>query len=145
MSRWLVFSVLCVGLSVAIALGFGMFAVDPLLQDDVGGSHFNAPRIVTDTLGETAAVVFPPLVISICTILGIAANVMFNRRKTKTGAGEKGDHGEVAALTPFLISPIVIFSAYNMASTHPDGFIAALLSFQNGFFWQSVFKDSKRS
>src|SRR6185369_7000875 len=39
------------------------------------GSQFDAPRIVQESVGPTFAAAFVPLVLSLATILGIAANV----------------------------------------------------------------------
>ena len=48
-----------------------------------------------------------------------------------------------AFVTAVLVSPIVFFTLYNITRSVPDDIIAALLAFQNGFFWQTVLESAK--
>ena len=76
---------------------------------------------------------FPAIVVSVCTILGILAQILMTR------AQQPGMRLTMNTFAPFLISPIVIHATHTIASAHPDGFVAALMAFQNGFFWQAIF------
>ena len=48
-----------------------------------------------------------------------------------------------AFLMAIIVSPIVFFAIYNSTAQVPDNIVALLLSFQNGFFWQTVLEKSE--
>ena len=37
-----------------------------------------------------------------------------------------------------IVSPIIFFAVYKIAQDQPDGAVALLLAFQNGFFWKTI-------
>jgi len=49
--------------------------------------------------------------------------------------------GLIAAIS---VSPIIFLSIYKLTSDQPDGVIAFCLSFQNGFFWKTIFSVGAR-
>jgi hypothetical protein len=37
-----------------------------------------------------------------------------------------------------LLTPLVLYPTFSMATQNPDAIVATLFAFQNGFFWQSI-------
>ncbi len=133
--RWLLSVAIC--LAVAIAADRLFFGPPPPPDAiDPGGARFRAPDIVQESFGPTVAAAFPAVIIAICTVLGIFANIAYSHIRDPMA------RWSLRSFAPFLVSPLVIYVTYSVASAHPDGFVAALLSFQNGFFWQSIFRKS---
>ncbi|WP_084398471.1 hypothetical protein [Henriciella aquimarina] len=128
----IVFLVLA-GLSIALHIAGWELFTKPAGGVDPGGSGFAAPDKVGDLFGPAAANMFPAIVVSICTLLGILAQILMTR------AQQPGMRLTMNTFAPFLISPIVIHATHTIAAAHPDGFVAALMAFQNGFFWQAIF------
>jgi len=95
------------------------------------GAPFRAPAIIEEQFGEVWAMVFPPLLLSSATILGIFASILWQLRNRQKPLGARD-------FLPLLISPIVLLVTYSVASEHPSVLIASLMAFQNGFFWQIV-------
>jgi hypothetical protein len=100
---------------------------------DPGVSYFKPPEIISRTFGEGVAAVFPALVLTLCTLLGIIANILFSytERSIKKLT--------IRTFGPLLISPLILFGTYATAKDQPDALIACLMAFQNGFFWQAIF------
>ena len=129
-------------LVIAVSVGLQFLGWD-LVKPQTGGSvpeghALKAPEIFVEVFGDKLAAFFPPIVLSFCTLLGIFANILY--RYTQ---------GDIDRLTkeafgPLLLSPLVLYATYAIAVDHPDGFIASLLAFQNGFFWQAVFERRQR-
>lgn len=46
-------------------------------------------------------------------------------------------------LRPLLIAPLVFYPIWGYASQSPKDLKAALIAFQNGFFWQAVFETAR--
>jgi hypothetical protein len=44
-----------------------------------------------------------------------------------------------------IVSPIVFFGVYKAADEQPDHVVAAILAFQNGFFWKTIFEKQKKA
>jgi hypothetical protein len=42
-----------------------------------------------------------------------------------------------------VVSPITFITVYRMAGVEPDRVVALLLSFQNGFFWKTMFEGAR--
>ena len=99
---------------------------------DIPANGLNAPEFIRSRFGDTVALIFPPLVLAVSTIFGIVANILWTHAEDATKKiGWR-------SFAPLLVSPIALFSFYSAASSQPDGFTAALMAFQNGFFWQTV-------
>jgi hypothetical protein len=113
--------------------GWKFVSLPEIAVNDPGGNYLNPPQFITETFGARVAAIFPPLVLSVCTILGITANILFLYTKRSIKKLTKRAFG------PLLISPIILFATYATAMDHPDGFVACLMAFQNGFFWQAIF------
>lgn len=126
--------ILALVLLVILLHWFGWrFVSLPAVAADPPGTYLNPPQAITETFGPRVAALFPPLILSLCTLLGISANILFlysNRSIRKLTR---------RAFGPLLISPIILFATYATAVDHPDGFVACLMAFQNGFFWQTIF------
>jgi hypothetical protein len=129
-------------IAVTIAVlfhGIGEYLTDVPVDEVSGSSGFSAPAAVQEILGPNWSFAFPALVLSFCTILGVTAEILWSKSKEGTKKLSAKD------LSPLLISPIVLYSTFAVAKDHPDAFIAGLMAFQNGFFWQAIFRVASRS
>lgn len=96
------------------------------------GTNFSTPKLVAKWLGEDLAPLFPPVMLTIATLLGIAASIFWEYAEGKVTTVS------VKSLAPVVVSPIILLFTYSMLIDHPDAIIAILMAFQNGFFWQVV-------
>jgi len=127
------FTPLVLGLSIALHLA-GWNIIHPERQAvEFPGAGLNSPAIVKDTFGPKAALFFPPVMLAACTLMGIVSNILW------THATDPNRKLGWRSFAPVLVSPIALFSFYTAASTEPDTVVAALMAFQNGFFWQTIF------
>jgi hypothetical protein len=97
-----------------------------------GYAGFSTPQAIAAILPAWAVPLFPAAFLFTFTALGIVARVIWEppegtlwTRLWKT----------VKAL---LLSPLVLYASFGMATQHPDAIVAGLFAFQNGFFWQSI-------
>jgi hypothetical protein len=124
---------IALGASLALHVG-GTFLIAPDATNVYpAGSSFRSPEFVGKMFGPTVAAAFPAFVLFICTVLGIAAHVF---HEPKSGFNK---HVIGTLFRALLISPIVLFATYAAAIDQPDGFVAALMAFENGFFWKAIF------
>jgi hypothetical protein len=67
-------------------------------------------------------------------LMGMASKVMLDAMNRKRGV-KFNKHG---FLKPLLVSPIVFGAVYGAAGDEASSILLLLLSYQNGYFWQSV-------
>jgi hypothetical protein len=127
-----IFAPLVLALSIVLHMA-GWNIVYPERQAaEVPGTALNSPAIVKDTFGPKVALLFPPVMLAACTLMGILSNILW------TYAADPNKKLGWRSFAPVLVSPIALFSFYKAASTEPDTVVAALMAFQNGFFWQTI-------
>lgn len=69
-------------------------------------------------------------------LIGMAFNYLWDHFR----AGRRWEDIKAADFVlPFLVSPIIFFTIWSIASKREVDFILALIAFQNGFFWQAIF------
>lgn len=96
------------------------------------GTEFATPAPVAELVGPFWAETFVPIVLSIATLLGIAASIVWQN------ADAASKILTFRNLAPLVVSPIVLLFTYTVAKDQPSGMVATLMAFQNGFFWQEI-------
>ncbi len=96
-----------------------------------------------------SSVVFP-FVVSLMTLLGIISKSVYDQLSTKEG--EVDIYGVVKASTStadfwksVIVSPIVIFAVYQNLHHGEAMLAAAVLSYQNGFFFRHILESKQPS
>ncbi|SRR6266436_2702693 len=86
-----------------------------------------------------------PIILFVMTIAGIVAknaSDLLEGRQTIDNLKSflSSVFRSATTIRSLLISPIVFFVSYKLASSQPDDLISILLAFENGFFWQAIFE-----
>jgi hypothetical protein len=93
---------------------------------------FATPQVLASVLPGWAIAIFPVTILFISTALGILARIFWEPGEgtlwTKLWRGIKA----------LLLTPLVLYPTFSMATQNPDAIVATLFAFQNGFFWQSI-------
>lgn len=93
---------------------------------------FATPQVVARVLPDWAIALFPVTILFIATALGIVVRIFWEPGEgtlwTKLWRGIKA----------LLLTPLVLYPTFSMATQNPDAIVATLFAFQNGFFWQSI-------
>jgi len=100
--------------------------------EQIAASGFQAPLALKDSLPPWLVEFFPPIVLYLITVLGIAAHIAWSYDKKKWKGFGWG------VVKPLVVSPMVFSVIYVIAKDIPDGVAAATLAFQNGFFWNVI-------
>ena len=101
------------------------------------GGHFSIPGYFGIEEGNFLSENYAAITISIFSVLGIIAKAALEKINYETSMWR-------AAGPPLLACPIIVSPTYSLIATHPDGFMAALFAFQNGFFWQTMFESFRK-
>ncbi|MEO1082255.1 MAG: hypothetical protein AAFY29_22040 [Pseudomonadota bacterium] len=129
---------LFVALSIAISMTMHSYFFNSKEDQTVDsaisleGGHFSLPEEFKPYVGTLVERNYPAIIVTIFTILGVFSKAILDYANRK----ERPLWKMVAP--PLLISPIIINPTFSMLAAHPDGFVASLIAFQNGFFWQTL-------
>ncbi|GAB6040389.1 hypothetical protein [Endothiovibrio diazotrophicus] len=127
-----------VALSIAISMVMHSYffdsAPDQSIDSDISleGGHFSLPEEFKPHLEGFVEKNYPAIIITLFTILGVFSKAILDYANKKERPLWK------IVAPPLLISPIIINPTFSMLAAHPDGFVASLIAFQNGFFWQTL-------
>jgi hypothetical protein len=130
--------VLFVALSIVISMTMHSYFFNSKQEQSVDseisleGGHFSLPDEFKPHLGTFVEKNYPAIVITLFTILGVFSKAILDYANKKERPLWK------IVAPPLLIGPIIINPTFSMLAAHPDGFVASLLAFQNGFFWQTL-------
>jgi hypothetical protein len=103
--------------------------------------HFLAGGPQENAIAETAS--WTSLVYFVAMVVGMIAQSIWhalqNRKPNKPPIFDKWEF-----VKPALVAPIVFIAVYRNISEPQISIVMLLFSFQNGFFWQTVLRTSKR-
>ncbi|HXJ87866.1 MAG TPA: hypothetical protein VMS18_13675 [Candidatus Binatia bacterium] len=121
--------VLAFGLHYAGASWVGLVHHTVTAHDSAG---FATPQVVAKVLPDWAVALFPVTILFIATALGILVRILWE-------PGEGTFWAKLwRGIKALLLTPLVLYPAFSMATQNPDAIVATLFAFQNGFFWQSI-------
>jgi hypothetical protein len=111
----------------------------------IGGSGISLPHLVNGGKGATSGGSPAPwqgVVYFVTMVAGMAAHTTWQflpqSQRAKPVAFDKWQY-----VRPALVAPMIFLAVWKIVGVQPFGIESILLSFQNGFFWQTVM--SKRS
>lgn len=128
---------LALALFVAVFCASGLFAY--LYSFDAAGREKLIPYLGSSFIGfaNFGQSFFVGLHFYCWMLLGMAANYLWDMINHDQ---RLGSIDQLRLMAPSLISPIVFYPIYSTLTGDVVKFAAFLLAFQNGFFWQTVFK-----